>query len=95
MPGKDGEAANMSEKPLLRELKYFIQHQDELMEQHRGKVVVIQEDRVIGIYNSELEALRDTSRHHPCGTFMVQRCEPGPECYTATFYGSRAVFQEA
>ncbi len=79
----------MTERPLHRELQYFIEHQDELVELHRGKVVVIKGESVIGVFDSVLEAVHETSREHELGTFMVKRCEPGPSSYTAFFHGYR------
>lgn len=78
---------NSANKPLHRECRYFIENQDELVKRYGGKFVVIKGETVLGAYNSTVEAVKETAKAHKVGTFLVQRCEPGPECYTATFHG--------
>jgi hypothetical protein len=78
-------------KPLEREFKYFIDHQDELVDKYKGKFVVIKADRVLGAYESQLEAVQQTSKIEEMGTFLVQKCEPGSDSYTQTFH-SRVAF---
>jgi hypothetical protein len=79
----------LEKRPLEAELEFFIAHQDELVKKHEGKLLVIKGEKVIGVYEQgeELHALRETSKDHEPGTFMLQRCLPGPEAYTITFYG--------
>ena len=77
--------------PLAKEFQYFIDHQDELVAQYSGKVVVIKDCQVIGTYGSDLEAINETKKTHPVGTFLVQLCKSGKETYTATFH-SRVSF---
>jgi hypothetical protein len=76
--------------PLEEEFQYYIEHQDELVEKYRGKVIVIKNREVIGEYDSDLEAINATIAHHELGTFLVQKCEPGSDSYTQTFH-SRVV----
>lgn len=66
------------------ELNYFIQNQDALVQQHNGKVLVLQGPRVIGVFDDLLHAYVETQKEHPLGTFMLQRCIPGPDAYTVT-----------
>ncbi len=67
-----------------RELEYFIAHQDELVAQHRGKVLVLRGETVDGAYDSALEAYLDAQRRFSPGSFMLQPCEPGPGAYSVT-----------
>ena len=69
---------------LQAELAYFIAHQDELVRRHRGKVLVLKNQQVVGVYDTMLTAYLEAQKTHPLGTFMLQRCEPGPEAYTVT-----------
>lgn len=78
-------------KPLEREFEYYLKHQNDLVKQYRGKFVVIKNEKVIGVFDDELEAITETSKNHELGTFLVQRCEPGDENYTQTFH-SRVAF---
>ncbi len=76
---------------LEKEFNYYLQHQKELIEKYKGKFIVIKDDAVIGAYESELEAVKETLKQHELGTFLVQKCEPGSESYTYTFH-SRVAF---
>jgi hypothetical protein len=78
-------------KPLEDEFQFFLKNQDELVEKYRGKFVVIKGGKVLGAYASELEAVEETSKSEPIGTFLVQKADPGSESYTQTFH-SRVVF---
>lgn len=76
---------------LNEEFQYFLDHQDELVRQYRGKFVVIKGSAVIGVFDSELEAIERTSQEQELGTFLVQKCEPGSEGYSQTYH-SRVAF---
>lgn len=78
-------------KPLEKEFKYYIKNQEELVKQYNKKFIVIKNKKVIGVYDSEIEAIQKTSENEPLGTFLVQKCEPGKESYTQTYH-SRVVF---
>jgi len=80
----------MSEN-LEREFEYYLDHQDELVTQYNGKVIVIKNQNVIGTFDTELEAVEKTAEEHELGTFLIQRCEPGSENYTQTYH-SRVIF---
>ena len=79
------------DKQLEKEFNYYLQHQEELIGKYNGKFIVIKDDAVIGEYESELEAVKETSKQHELGTFLVQKCEPGSESYTYTYH-SRVAF---
>ncbi|HEY3307228.1 MAG TPA: hypothetical protein VGJ93_02120 [Desulfuromonadaceae bacterium] len=72
--------------PLSKEFNYFIEHQEELVKEHSGKVVVIRDCKVIGVYDSEIEAVNETKKVYAVGTFLVQTCKSGKESYTQTFH---------
>ena len=76
---------------LEREFKYYVEHQDELVEKYNGKFIVIKDCNVIAAFDSELEAIERTAEQYELGTFLVQKCELGSESYTQTYH-SRAVF---
>lgn len=80
------------EKPLEMEFNYYLEHQDELVERYNGRILVIKNQRVIGDYDSEPEAIEETSKQEEMGTFLVQKCEPGTSAYTA-IYHSRVAFR--
>jgi hypothetical protein len=69
---------------LQAELDYFIAHQDELVRQYRGKVLVLKDQQVVGVYDTLLRAYLEAQKHYALGSFMLQPCEPGPDAYTVT-----------
>jgi len=66
------------------ELEFFKANQTNLVNQYKGKILVIKGKKVLGAYNSTIEAFTKTVKAHKPGTFMIQPCEPGPEAYTVT-----------
>jgi len=78
-------------KPLEKEFKYYIENQNKLVKQYNNKYVVIKNKKVIGVYDSEVKAVQETSKNEPLGTFLVQKCTPGKESYTQTYH-SRVIF---
>ncbi|MFO8011624.1 MAG: DUF5678 domain-containing protein [Dehalococcoidia bacterium] len=78
------------DQDLKKEFKYFLDNQDELVNEYRGKYIVIKNQQVIGAYDSEVEAVEETSKEHEMGTFLVQKCEPGSDVFTATYHSRYA-----
>jgi len=70
---------------LLDEFNYYLQHQQELVDKYEGKFIVIKNDSVLGAFDSELDAIRETTKTHELGTFLIQKCKPGKESYTQTY----------
>ena len=66
------------------ELDFFIKNQDRLVVEHPGKVLAIQGESILGIFDTPLEAYVETQKNHKLGTFMLQPCSPGPDAYTIT-----------
>jgi len=73
-------------KSLEKEFEYYLENQDEFVRRYKGKILVIKNRKVIGSYNTELEAVEKTSEKEELGTFLVQKCEPGKDSYTQTFH---------
>ena len=78
-------------RPLEKEFKYYLDNQDELVKKYNGKFIVIKNQKVIGDYSSELEAIKETSQKEKLGTFLIQKCEPGSDSYSQMFH-SRVAF---
>jgi len=75
---------------LKEEFKYYLDNQEEITKLYNDKFIVIKDCQVIGVYDSELEAITETAKRHELGTFLVQKCEPGASSYTQ-MYHSRVV----
>ena len=74
---------------LKKEFQYYLDKQDELVKDYNGRYVVIKNNTFLGDYATALEAIKETSKVHELGSFLVQKCTPGPDDYTATYH-SRA-----
>lgn len=79
------------QKPLKKELDFYISHQKELVKKYNGKYIVIKNKKVLGAYNSEIEAIEKTAKTEELGSFIVQKVSPGEEGYTETYH-SRVAF---
>ena len=77
--------------PLAKEFRFYLDHQDEMVEKYDGKFIVIKDGIVLGDYDDELNAVTETRKAHELGTFLVQRVSPGNAAYSQTFH-SRVVF---
>jgi hypothetical protein len=71
---------------LETEFKYYLDHQDELVNQYNGKFIVIKNNRVIGAYNSHGEAYAKATETEALGSFLIQHCIPGKESFSQTFH---------
>jgi hypothetical protein len=76
---------------LKQEFEYYLEHQNELVQKYNGRFIVIKDCQVIGDYSSELEAIDKTKAKYEIGTFLVQKCVPGDESFSATYH-SRFAF---
>lgn len=66
---------------LEREFEFYLKNQNELVKKYNGRVVVIKEDDVIGVFDSEIDAIVETVKIHEMGSFLVQKCSEGDKDY--------------
>jgi hypothetical protein len=69
---------------LEKELKFFIANQERLVKEYRGKTLVIKDEKVVGVYDTPLEAYVESMKKYQPGTFMIQPCTEGTDAYTVT-----------
>lgn len=74
-----------------KELAYFVAHQDELVAQHRGRVLIIRGNEVIDDFDTTLDAYLYAKKNLEPGTYMIQPCQPGPGAYTVTISSTEAL----
>ena len=79
------------DSPLKPEFEYYLANKPALLEDYKGKFVVIKGQSVIGAYDNMGDAFTETTKTHELGTFLVQEVKPGEDAETQTFH-SRVVF---
>ncbi len=72
--------------PLEKEFQWYLENQKKLAEEYNGKVIVIKNCTVIGVFDSIGLAVEETSKEHEVGTFLVQKCSLGDQDTTAIFH---------
>ena len=82
----------MCSKVLLEEFNYFLENKEELFKQYPYKILVIKNKKVIGLFETVPEAVKETSKTEQLGTFLVQKCDIDPNSYTMWFYSPRVAF---
>jgi hypothetical protein len=76
---------------LQNEFQWYLDHQNELVNQYNGKYLVISGEIVVGAYDKEEEALFDAQKKYEAGSYIIQFCSPGETAYTHHFH-SRVAF---
>lgn len=66
----------------LKELKYFIENQDELVRLYEGKVIAIKSQEVVGVFDSKVDAFEKILGKYGFGQVMIKLCEPGIMAHT-------------
>ena len=76
---------------LKKEFDFYRAHQAEMVAKYDGKVVVIKDGEVLGVFENDLAAVTEAKKSHELGTFLVQRVSEGDEAYTATIVSPSVV----
>ena len=74
----------MTTDTLQKEFGYYRAHQDEMVEKYDGLFIVIKDQQVIGVFDSDVAAVIQTEKVHTLGTFLVQKVSAGVEAYTVS-----------
>jgi len=64
---------------LEKEQAFYEANKIELRSKYAGKRVVIASNKVLGVYNSDREAIQETVKTVPRGTFMVKYIPTDPQ----------------
>jgi hypothetical protein len=75
---------------LETEQAFYEAHRDELRAKYAGKRVVIADNAILGIYKTDREALQETVKTRPRGSFMVKYIplDPKDEVVRLSPFGS-------
>lgn len=76
---------------LQDEFDFYRANQADLLKRFEGKVVVIKDGQIIGVFEDEATAIQIVQKDHKLGTFLVQRVTPGDSAYSQSFH-SRVAF---
>ena len=70
-------------------LKYYIEHQSELVEKYNGRYIIISAEKFQGVYSSLKDAVIAARKKFKPGEFQIQLVEPGEGSYTKIISRSR------
>ena len=76
--------SNYTEIERRKDFHWFLENYDNLYKQHGHKFFAIQNEVILGVYDGMREALDETSKQHPLGTFCVQECNGNETAYTTS-----------
>ncbi len=79
---------------LEKEFDYYLKNKQILIKDYLNKFIVIMDERVVGSYASQEEALKEASKNHKLGTFLIQKVSDNEEDITQRFF-SRVSFVNA
>jgi len=78
-----------NEEQQKKSFKWFLDNIQELVKRYPEKYIAIKDCKVLGAYNSFMEALTKTEKSgYKQGTFIVQQASADPSAYTVTLYNS-------
>ena len=66
---------------LHTEFKYYRDNHEKLLKKFANKFIVIKGKKVIGVYDSHLEAYQESVKTEELGTFLIQHCLSGKESH--------------
>jgi len=78
---------------LEKEFQYYLRNQKDLVDKHNGKWLLIQDEIVIGVFDTKKEAFDKSQADNLIGKALIQFCSPGDSAYTQTFH-SRVYVQK-
>jgi hypothetical protein len=65
-----------------KDFDFFIKSYQELYSQYGHKFIAIKNQKILGSYDTELEAITNTEKQYPLGSFIVQECNGDESGYT-------------
>ena len=59
---------------LDKEYKYFNENRNRFIKKYKDKYIVIIDNKIMGAFDTMLEAITITVKNHELGTFFVKKC---------------------
>ena len=75
---------------LETEFRYFEDHEEELIEQYKGRFVIIRGEEVVGVFDGQEDAHKDALGRFEKGTYLIRQCSKNSGTMT---YHSRVVLE--
>jgi hypothetical protein len=57
---------------LDKEIRYYKEQRNKLIDLYDGKYIVIKTAKVIGVYDTHIDAYNETIKGHDVGTFIIK-----------------------
>jgi len=76
---------------LLKSFNYYLENQETFVEEYNGKVIVLVDTALVGVYDSVPEAYYASLKEHVLGTFLIQKVSPGTTDTTAYTFAFRSL----
>ncbi|MCQ2605034.1 MAG: hypothetical protein MJ204_00645 [Bacteroidales bacterium] len=70
------------ESRLQKNFFYYLKNQEDLVKQYNGKFLVIVDQKVVGCFADNTQALEFGYKNYEYGTFLIQECSEGDKAYT-------------
>lgn len=64
------------------DFKFFVEHYQEFFSRYGHKFLAIKNKRVLGAFDSAMDALEEITKVEPLGSFIVQECTGDESAYT-------------
>ena len=69
-----------------KELQFYIDNQKELVDKYDGKVIIIKDQTIQGVFDSTPEAYNFGVEKYGLGNFALQQISRGKDSHTAVFH---------
>lgn len=71
---------------LEKEFDFYLLHQKDLVLKYTNKYLVIKDEKIVEVFDTNQQAYDFASSTFDLGTFLIQFCLPGDLGYTQTFH---------
>jgi hypothetical protein len=78
---------------LEKEYQFYKDNLPQLLKEYAGKYIVIKDQKVVGVYDSDQLAYEESVKKYELGTFLIKLCMPEKDEIIQTFH-SRVVFAQ-
>jgi len=70
---------------LKKNLDYYIEHQQELVNQYNNRILLIHDQKVVGAFDNRTDAYFEAKDRFEPRTYSIIKCTPGEEEYTVNY----------